>query len=604
MNEAKDDLRADRKALLDAVRGAGGEVLKPNEIRCPFHKPDNTPSGSSYKGEDGAWRFKCHGCGFCGDAFDVLARANGTSVEEELAKVRGRSAYPTSGRRSEPSGDVKAFPSRAAWEAWLARKFMGTVEVYDVGGPARWLKARVDLPDGDKTFSIAHGDSVGRVIPGKPEGDWPLFLLDRPDSDGVVVVEGERKALVVHAAGLAAAAPITGAGGDKAKLTDWSPLKGRLVYLWPDHDPADPATGKRKGHEFMRDVAEELRAIGCAVWWVNPADLKLGDKCDVVDYLGPWEGVAGWPDAMSDAIDMAKPLDGIGGFREYVQEIIDGKRINEPIASMPLLTKLARGLLPGCVMVVIGEPGAKKSFFVNQLLIDLKIVNGTEAAVFALEDDRNFHALRALAQLEGNGDLTDDVWVRQNPVATKAALERHAAAMAVLMASMSDAPDAVLDYAEILAWMEKRAGVRVQLIDPITAIDVGKDPWNTDKAYMARAKAILRKHRSSAILVTHPRGANSRGTVDDAAGSRAFGRFAQSAVWLKPHPDGLAVRVVDQYGNAFDVTIDAELKIVKARNGRGQHLRIGLQFDDTTLKFIERGVIKRVAKKQEDGGVE
>ena len=66
--------RTDRKALEHALHDAGA-VFKGSAIKCPFHE-DIRPSGSIYQGADGAWRFKCHSCGWNGDLIDVQVKGN------------------------------------------------------------------------------------------------------------------------------------------------------------------------------------------------------------------------------------------------------------------------------------------------------------------------------------------------------------------------------------------------------------------------------------------------------------------------------------------------------------------------------------------------
>lgn len=67
---ALDIRRKDKGELLAVLRDMGVEP-KGGTMRCPFpdehRNGDKNPSGGVYAGKDGVWRFKCHGCSFCGD---------------------------------------------------------------------------------------------------------------------------------------------------------------------------------------------------------------------------------------------------------------------------------------------------------------------------------------------------------------------------------------------------------------------------------------------------------------------------------------------------------------------------------------------------------
>jgi hypothetical protein len=84
----------------------------------------------------------------------------------------------------------------------------------------------------------------------------PLYrLLPVREAGQAIVVEGEKDADAIVACGLAATTNLMGAG--KAAHTDWAPLAGKQVVIWPDPDTA--------GHEHADDVGRRLVDLGCAV---------------------------------------------------------------------------------------------------------------------------------------------------------------------------------------------------------------------------------------------------------------------------------------------------------------------------------------------------
>ena len=103
-----------------------------------------------------------------------------------------------------------------------------------VGYAARW-----DLPSG-KQFRPLTLSKTGRWRQKGIPTPRPLYnlseLSERPQ-DQILVVEGEK---TCDAAGdlLPSFVSVTSAGGAMAPhLTDWAPLKGRSVTIWPDNDP-------------------------------------------------------------------------------------------------------------------------------------------------------------------------------------------------------------------------------------------------------------------------------------------------------------------------------------------------------------------------------
>ena len=90
------------KAELEAARAQfrGGTAL------CPFHE-DHKPSGGVYRGEDGAWRYKCQSCGLGGDVLDIRARRTGRSLAEVLSEANN-------GVNNSRTGTAAAISTRAS----------------------------------------------------------------------------------------------------------------------------------------------------------------------------------------------------------------------------------------------------------------------------------------------------------------------------------------------------------------------------------------------------------------------------------------------------------------------------------------------------------
>ena len=138
---------------------------------------------------------------------------------------------------------------------------------------------RLKNADGDKVIRPMFRDGfryrMGRGT--KPGSGWPLYVPPYPlvEASPVYVVEGEACADALARLGITAT---TSGSSSSADAADWTPLQGRSVRVWPDHDTA--------GAKYAADVAERLRAIGCAVECLDVAALDVPEGGgDCVDWL-------------------------------------------------------------------------------------------------------------------------------------------------------------------------------------------------------------------------------------------------------------------------------------------------------------------------------
>ena len=146
------------------------------------------------------------------------------------------------------------------------------------GKPLHWRIRLKNSDTGDKWIRPMKLNGEGYAL-GEPEylEGKPLYrlhdLATRPD-DPVIVCEGEWCADVLAKVGALAT---TSGAADSAGKTDWRPLAGRSVTIWPDNDEA--------GRRYADAVADALRALGCAVRVIDVAALNIGPKADAVEWL-------------------------------------------------------------------------------------------------------------------------------------------------------------------------------------------------------------------------------------------------------------------------------------------------------------------------------
>lgn len=165
---------------------------------------------------------------------------------------------------------------------------VATYNYYDTRGNIIAAVKRFE-PDGtraSKTFRpycFRTIEGVTKWMPGAPDLR-PLYRI--PDialSQTVVLCEGEGCADALVSLGIAATSAMQGANAPIDK-TDWSPLAGKTVIIWPDNDAT--------GFQYARSVADRLSAMGCTVLGVTPPE-GSPDKWDAADCVAEGGDAAG-----------------------------------------------------------------------------------------------------------------------------------------------------------------------------------------------------------------------------------------------------------------------------------------------------------------------
>ena len=145
------------------------------------------------------------------------------------------------------------------------------------GGEVAGYAARWDRPDGGREFRslvLDGGRWRAKDIP-RPR---PLYnlpeLWKRPDAP-VLVVEGERTSDAARDL-LPAYVPVTSMGGPKApRLSDWKPLKGRDVVVWPGNDS--------EGRRYAQVVEALIKRAGASTARIVQLPEGLPARWDLAD---------------------------------------------------------------------------------------------------------------------------------------------------------------------------------------------------------------------------------------------------------------------------------------------------------------------------------
>jgi hypothetical protein len=596
-----------RREDLESELINAGCTIRGNTATCPRPEhEDKTPSASILCAADGHWRVFCHRCGGNAlDAIDLAATAAGINSAEFLRRQgAGRITPPVVTERAEKR-DQKPRRHWPTLEALAAEKahFKGgaVAAVFRYEQPGRELPAlvvvRITLPEikpngkHAKSFSQAHYDGQGWTDH-PPEGMLPLYRLGEViRAQAVVVVEGEQTADALRALGIIATTSAMGAG--KADKTDWTPLQGKRVAVWPDHDE----TGADHARKVV-DILSRLPVPPETVRVIDPTRLAvpMPAKGDAVEFL---DLIVGDVEAKKAAVVAALRAAETAGPTAELLRLIDAEArgasvlINWP---WPKLTDASSSLLPGSVTLLCGDPGSAKSWFVLASMLAWQTAT-VPCAMLALEEVKSWHLKRALAHMEGSTDLLNKGWVQANVEAARACALRHDAAIGRLGRAMWCESPAT--YERCAVWIEERcaAGARCLVIDPITLADPGNEkPWNADRGFMTRAKAAVERAGASLVLVTHPRKTSGQGRsaaapMDDLAGGAVFQRAAASVLWLTSTPPGHHETVRNDTGELAMVQVHKVVRILKARNSDGVGTSLAFRFQ--RLAFHELGKIEK-----------
>lgn len=278
---------------------------------------------------------------------------------------------------------------------------------------------------------------------------------------------------------------------------------------------------------------------------------------------------------------------------EYIEDVTSG-RIYAVALPWRDLDRLTNALMPGAFVVVCGDPGVGKTYFLLDCLRHWT-ANNVDASIYFLEEDRKFYLRRILAQEEGKSEYTRIAWWKENADATREAAARHADTIRELGARITVAESLKqLALGTLTAWLEEelKNGRRVCVIDPITAAYAGADRWLADDDFVMRTKALVSRYDASLIVVTHPknlRNATGHRSGHDMANGTAYFRFSSAAIWLNRTRGKKRYNISTAWGPST-VDTDLTIQIHKAREGALNNAEIAFKFGDG-LRFTEAGII-------------
>ena len=231
------------------------------ESRCPVHEGTRHNLSVS-KGCDGRALLHCHHTDESGNetcSVEAIVDKLGMTITELFPF--SSNAQPKMKANLKVRGKRDKKPNRPEWDnpvdaaKWIRKKNGYTSAkgfVYrDHDGTAKFVVYRFDGTGKTKSYRPIHLDPGSRKWRiGDPDGALPLYNLpDLATADHVCVVEGEKCADLMKPLGLVATTSSHGAGS--AHKTNWNPLAGKSIVIFPDADDA----GKGYANETVKILA-------------------------------------------------------------------------------------------------------------------------------------------------------------------------------------------------------------------------------------------------------------------------------------------------------------------------------------------------------------
>jgi len=185
----------------------------------------------------------------------------------------------------------------------------------------------------------------------------PLFRLPEIAlASTVVLCEGEKAAEALAEIGIEATTAMQGAKAPIEK-TDWSPLHGKTVIVWPDND--------EPGFAYGRAVAERLAALGCTVKLVDIPDGKRH----------AWDAA----DCVAEGSDVQAILNAAVLYTKQPEKSRIRLLSLEEIEELPPPSWLIENVITdGGLSVLWGKSGTYKSF----VALDMGMTVATEGALW------------------------------------------------------------------------------------------------------------------------------------------------------------------------------------------------------------------------------
>ena len=256
----------------------------------------------------GLWTDRATGDG--GDVFDLVARYHGLDVHGQFAQVMQKARDWLGRVASIPAATVAAMAAAEKSKAPPVDELGPATAKWDYQDASGKLIAvvyRYDPQPGHKEFRPW---DVRRRKMAPPD---PRPLYNQPGllkAEQVVLVEGEKCAQTLIDLGMCATTAMHGANAPVDK-TDWTPLSGKHVLIWPDRD--------KPGWQYADHASQAILKAGAISCTILQPPTEKPEGWDVADAVHDGFDIAGFLAVgerlpvvrQVDHDDMPTPIEGI-----------------------------------------------------------------------------------------------------------------------------------------------------------------------------------------------------------------------------------------------------------------------------------------------------
>ena len=356
------------------------------------------------------------------------------------------------------------------------------------------------------------------VLARKARAPDPRPLYNRPGikaADQVILVEGEKAAAALIEQGLCATTAMNGASAPVDK-TDWSPLKGKRVMIWPDHD--------EPGRQYAEAAAQAVLAAGAApVIVLNPPDNKP-EKWDAADAAAEHMDVASFiaVTPRQAARPAERPLElpdwfatRYAGDAPKQQFLIDGSIPLGVVSVLAAMGDTGKGMitLDLALAIATGKPRSVSVSPEPMALGGAVRAFGTAVVITAEDDEAEVH--RRLERLD-----PERLRLKQPERLIVVPLP-NAGGPIPLVTSGRNGPEATARFHDLRDQLTGIADLRLVVFDPLSSFihaDVNADP--AASSFVTGLLAGLATETGAAVIVAHhmrkPQGNRPISTVEQA----------------------------------------------------------------------------------------
>lgn len=308
-----------------------------------------------------------------GDVIDLWAEVNGLDSQRNFPQVIESVAHwlgEMPRATSQPLIKKEPVDELGPWSAkW---------DYHDGQGKLIACIYRYDTPDG-KEYRPWDVSTRKMCAPN------PRPLYNQPQLkhvNEVVLVEGEKAADALVSIGITATTAMNGANAPVDK-TDWSPLSGKHVLIWPDKDEA--------GLQYAQRASHALSNAGVATVAIIQPPPDKPDKWDAADAVDEQMDIAAY---LKSAVSQETSSHSKIPVFSLAQMLADTSSMPDDLIAPRLLT-------PGGMIVFGGAPKVGKSDFLLTMLTHmaagepfLELKPPRPLRVFYLQAEVQYHYLR------------------------------------------------------------------------------------------------------------------------------------------------------------------------------------------------------------------